>query len=187
MEPSGKNKEKKLAITTVATLAGVLIFIIIIDPQLERHKVLANQIYQQQINLAKMKSDLLVKDRIEKEYAEIEPLVSSSRTDQQEISLFTRELNDLYSPLQVKIGSVKIFPLVQNEFCRRLSIKIEMSGDIKDILKFIRAIEACRNPLKIERLTLDVKEIVDQVQVSFLISKVIASQKKIALKAGENK
>lgn len=184
MNPLEKTREKKLAIATMATLASVLIFLIIVDPQLARHKALMDQIHQQQINLTKMKSDLLVKDRIEKEYLEIEPLIRSSRTDQQEISLFTRELNDLYSPLQVKIGSVKIFPLVQNEFYRQLSIKIEMSGDIKDIMGFIRAIESSPKPLRVERLTLDVKEIIDQVQASFLISKVISSQKKGMINAG---
>lgn len=167
------SREKALLITAAIVLGGVMLFVTIIDPQLKHGEILKGQMYQLQVQLAKMRGDVLIKDRIEQMYRQIEPRISSTRTDQQEISLLARQINDLYSKLPIKIHSVKILPLTNSEFYRKISLKIDMSGNIKDVMKFVNSIETCVDPIKIEQLNLKAREIVDRVQASFLISKVV--------------
>lgn len=169
-------RQKTLAVITAAVLGGVLIFITIIDPQLKRGTALNSQMHQLQTRLTKVRSDMLIKDRIDRMYSEIEPLISSTRTDQQEISLLTRQLNDLYSKLPVKIRSVKILPMTETEFYRKVSLKIEMSGKIRDVMKFVFSVERSAEPVRIERFNLKAKEAADHVQASFLISKLTTQQ-----------
>lgn len=168
------NREKLLAIIAATVILGAVTFIAIIEPQLKERKLRLERMHQLQLNLTKMKGDLLIKDRIDNIYSQIKPLIASNGTDQQEISLFTRELSDLYSKLNVRIRSVKILPIVNEEFYKRLSVKIEMSGHVKNILNFIRSVEAYPNPIRIEQFDLKAREIVDNVQASFLITKVVA-------------
>ena len=167
------NREKLLAIITATVILGTVIFIAIIEPQLKERKLRLDRMHQLQLKLIRMRGDLLVKDRIDDIYSQIKPLITSSGTDQQEISLFTRELSDLYSKLNVKIRSVKILPIVDEEFYKRLSIKIEMSGHIKSLLDFILSIETYSNPVRIEQFDLKAREIMDNIQASFLITKVV--------------
>jgi len=172
-----KNHDKLLAIIVAILILSVIIFTAIIEPQLKERRIRVERMHQLQLDLAKMKGDLLIKDRIDSIYSQIKPLIISNGTDQREISLFTRELNDLYSELDIKIRSVKILPISDEEFYKRLSVKIEMSGHIKNILSFIFSIENHPIPIRIEQLDLRAGEIVDNVQASFLITKIVAEYK----------
>lgn len=168
------NREKLLAIVTVAVVLGTAIFAAIIEPQLKERKLRLEHMHQLQLKLTKMKGDLLVKDRIDNIYSQIKPLIAADGADQQQISLFTRELSDLYSKMNIKIQSVKILPITKEEFYKRLSVKIEMSGYIKNILDFVHCVETYPKPIRIEQFDLKSREIVDDVQASFLITKVVA-------------
>lgn len=168
------NREKLLATITAIVMLGAVIFTVIIEPQLKERKARFARMRQLQLKLTKMKGDLLIKDRIDNIYLQIEPLITSYGTDQQEISAFTRELSDLYSKLNVRTRSIKILPTVSEEFYRRLSVRIEMQGHIREILNFILSVEKNPNPIRIEQFDLRAREIVDNVQVSFVITKVVA-------------
>ena len=172
-----KNREKLLAVIAAIVLVGTAVFGIVIAPQLRKHKQLLEHKHQSQLKLTKMQGDLLIKDRIDNIYSQVEPLITGSGTEQQEISLFTRQLGELCSKLNVKIRSVKILPSVNENFYRRLSIKIEMSGNVKDVLQFICSIETSQNPLRIEQFELKGQETSDNIGVSMLVTKVVAEAK----------
>jgi Tfp pilus assembly protein PilO len=174
-----KNHEKLLALTTAVIIIAVVLFSAIIDPQLKKHQQHLHDLNQLELKLTKLRGDILVKDRIDRSYAQIEPLLAIGQNDQQEISNFTQEVSNLYSKLNIKIRSVKILPPANESFYRSLAIKIEMSANIKDILKFIHAVEIHPSPLRIEQLDIKAQEINDTVQASFLISKVIAESKNV--------
>jgi len=172
-----KRREKILGMITLAVLVGLFVFTIVIDPQLKQHKNLTRDLHYLQITLTKMKSDLLVKDRINKIYSEIEPLIATSGTEQQQISAFTRQLSDIYSKLNVKIKTVKILPLANENFYKRLSVRIEMEGHVRDFLGFIEAIEKHSNPIRIEQFDLKAQESRDNLYVSMIITKVVSESK----------
>jgi len=174
MASAKKNREKALAIVATSVILGAVAFTAIIEPQFKERKARLAHMRQLQLKLTKMKGDLLLKDRIDDIYSQIEPLIASNGTDQQEISLFTRELSDLYSKLNVRTKTIKILPIISEEFYRRLSVKIEMSGHVREILNFILSVETYPNPIKIEQFDIKVREIVDNIQASFLVTKVVA-------------
>jgi len=170
---TGHKRERFLAAVTAVVVVGATLFTIIIAPQLQRRKDRLNHLIQLQLNLAKMKSNLLIKDRIDRTYEKIEPLISSVGTDQQEISVLTRQLSELYKNLNVRIRSVKILPVENERFYRRLNLRVEMTGHIRDILQFIRSVEAHSSPLRIEKLQLSAEQINDNVRATFMITKVV--------------
>jgi Tfp pilus assembly protein PilO len=175
-----KKREKRLALATAAVLGSVFLFTIIIDPQLKKHNVLASQFSQLQLDLTRARGNLLIKDRIEKAYAQIEPLIAAKGNEQQQISDFTRLLDQIYSKLNMKIRSVKILPVADESHYQKLSIRIEMTGFIKDFLKFIEAVEQHTEPVRIEQFDLTVQETKDNVMVSMIISKIVSKENKPA-------
>ncbi len=177
MNPTAKkNNEKLLAVIAAVTVFGALIFSVMISPKLKERKQCLEKILQLNLKLAKMRSDLLIKDHIDKVYLQVEPLLGEGGTDQQKISLFTRELNELYAKLNVKINSVKILPIINETFYKRLLIRVEMSGHVKSILNFVFSVEAGSVPMKIEELDFKSQDIADSVRTSFLISKVVSEK-----------
>lgn len=171
--------EKQLAIIAAIVIIGVLIFTVVVNPQLKERQLRIERKQKLLLTLAKMEGDLLIKDRIDNAYLQIEPLISGSSNDQQEISFFTRELNDLYSKLDVKIRSLIISPVAKEDSYKRLAIKIEMSGHMRNILNFIVAVETYSKPLRIEQFDLKAQETTDNIQVSFVISKIVSESKNI--------
>lgn len=169
-----KSREKLLAVITAVVLAAVFLFTVVIDPQLKRHRELSQEFAQLQLELTRARGNLLVKDRIEKIYSQIEPLIVAESSQQQQISGFTRLLDQIYSKLSVKIRSVKILPVADENYYRRLSIRIEMIGHVKDFLKFIEAIKEHPDPIRIEQFGLTAQESKDSVRVSMVISKIVS-------------
>jgi Tfp pilus assembly protein PilO len=163
-----------LALATALVIVGVGILTLIVEPQLKERKAHLARRRDLEAKLAKLQADLLARNRIDKMYEQIEPLIAGAGNDQQEMSVFTRELSDLYSPLNVKTRSVKLLPTVKEEFYRLLSVKIEMQGHIRDIMRFVLLTEAHGSPLRIEQFGLKAREITDEVYASFLVTKVVA-------------
>ncbi len=169
-----KNREKILAVLTMTIITAAVIFVSIVNPKLTEHKTKLQQLSNLQLRLTKIKNDILIKDRIDNLYQQIEPLLESGENQQQEISLFTRQLSDIYSNLDMKIRSVKILPVNNDDFYRKLAIKLEMSCHIKELLTFVHELETIDQPVKIEKLDLKTDDTVDNIKLSLLISKVVA-------------
>ena len=165
-------RERVLAVATLTVIFGVVILTCIIEPQLKKRRTRFALLRDSQLQLTKMRTDLLVKSRIDETYRRVEPLIGGTGTDQQEISIFTRELNDLYATLKLKTKSVKMFPPQREENYRLLSIRIEVQGPVREVIRFILSVEAHPKPLRIEQFTLRSQEMIDEVQGSFLITKV---------------
>jgi Tfp pilus assembly protein PilO len=174
---STKNREKILVVITAVVVVAVFIFVVVIDPQLKQRSIRSQQLHQLQIKLTKMNGNLLLKDRIDKIYSQIEPLIATEATEQQQISTFTRQLSQVYSKLNVEIRSVKILPITKEDFYNRLSIKIEMTGHIKSFLGFVEAIEQHAVPIRIEQIEIVAQQSEDNIRVSMIVSKVVSDSK----------
>lgn len=177
MNPIFKKNEKLLAIITAIVIFGAFIFSLIINPKLAEHKKSLDEAFQLNLKLSKMQGDLLIKDNIEQVYSQIEPLMAGEGTDQQKISLFTRQLSELYSKLNIKINSIKILPVTNENYYKYFLIRVEMSGHVKEILKFIFSVETASVPLKIEQCDFKSQDITDNVRASFVIGKIISDKK----------
>ena len=177
-----KKREKVLSVFTGAILVSIFLFCMIIDPQLKKHRALSLAFSQLQLDLSKARGNLLIKDRIEKAYTQIEPLIASRGNEQQQISDFTRLLDQVYSKLNMQIRSVKILPVSNENYYRKLTVRIEMKGFVKDFLKFIEAVEEHREAIRIEQLELTSQETKDSVMASMIISKVVSVENIAAVK-----
>ena len=175
-----KKREKVLGVITASILVSIFLFTSIIDPQLKKRKALSSEFSQLQLELTKARGNLLIKDRIEKAYTQIEPLIAVEGSEQQQISGFTRLLDQIYSKLNMKIRSVKILPVANENYYRKLTIRIEMKGFVRDFLKFIEAVEKHREPIRIEQLDLTSQEAKDSVMASMVISKVVSVENRSA-------
>ena len=178
MKQDRSNNEKLLMVITIITIVGIAVYTLVIEPQVTARRANLQRMHQLQLDLIKMRSDMLIKDQVEKTYAQVESLIHEAATDQQEISLFSRELNDLYSALPLRIRTVKIMPLIERQHYRKLSIKAEMTGNIKAMTKLIDAAESSSMPVRIEYLDLKARETTDDVLASFVFTKVVSCKQR---------
>lgn len=169
-----KKREMRLAVITAVILVSFLVFTIVIDPQLKRHKELSIDMHELNVKLTKMKADMLAKDRIERVYSEIKPFIVAEGTEQQQKSTFTKQLSEIYKKLNVKPRSVKILPIAKEPYYNRISIRIEMTLEIKEFLSFVAGVEASDMPIRIEQFDLRVPEVTDKIHMSMIVSRVVS-------------
>lgn len=166
-------REKSLVALTTLVILGVVVVTMLIEPQLRAQRSQRAELRELRFQWAKMAGNVLVKNRIEDSYSKVESLMAGEGNDQQEISVFTRDLGELYSGRGVRAKSMKILPTQYEEYHRLLSIRVEIEGPISEIVRFILSVESHSKPLCIEQFVLKSQEIVDNVHGSFLITKVV--------------
>lgn len=167
-------RERALVAATAVVILGVVVTTMVIEPQLKAQRAQRAQLHELKVQWAQMTGNVLVKNRIDKVYDSVESLIEAKGNDQQEISVFTRDLSALYTGLHVRTKSMKILPTQHEEYHRVLSIRLEVEGSISEIIRFILALESHSKPMRIEQFVLKAQEVTDNVYGSFLITKVVS-------------
>lgn len=169
-------REKTLALITGIVILGTLALTAVVDPQLDRRNRLRDEKAQLELRATKIQKDLYLKNHVESLYAQIRPFLSSAYDETRETSSFIREIREVYTQLNLKPR------LLSQEATRRengytiLSLRIDLSANIKPLLHFIDAVEQSHSPIAIRRCELKADNIKGSIIASFIITKVIATK-----------
>lgn len=166
-------RERYLIRITIAVIVAMLLYSLIFKPQRLKKRQYQHQRQELELNLHKLQADFRAKDQIEALYQHIAPMLRNNQSDQQAISSFTRQLNEIYNPLSLTIQSVKILPLIRETHTRKLLIKIETKGKAKQVMTFISQLSKHSEPIKIEQFQLQATDIAEIIHTTFLISKIV--------------
>ena len=174
-----KKREKFLLVSTLVLVVSWAFYSWVAWPLIEQYRSGKVEVGELSVALAKMKADVLLKDEIDREYEQVKGLLfSESQSAGQDISDFTSELGGLYSRFNVRVRTIKIQPAVNSEAYKKLTIKMELAGNIREIAGFVSALDKLEKPIKIERLELRADRMADSVVAGFVLTKIVASQGK---------
>lgn len=171
--PNSKKRGKILAGLTAILILSALIYIAAVKPCIEDLVVRTNQIEKLKVELVKIRADMLVRDKIEQRYEYVKSLLGDEGSNQQQISRFCSELNGLYEKLPLQVRSIKIMPVAEDKFYRKLLVKIEFSGNIKEIMKLISAVELSGTAVGLEQMEIKASQTTDVVSGVFVLSKIV--------------
>ncbi|UCG49932.1 MAG: hypothetical protein JSU94_09135 [Phycisphaerales bacterium] len=178
MKTSAKTgREKYLGVIALGVAIICVMFVVVIEPQLKQRKALLKRMYGLNLKLTKMQGDLLIKDRIDRIYAKLEPLIASSGTELRERVLLLTELRNMCSKAGVNPARQTLPPAENEDYYSRLSANIEIDGHVKDIVNFVITVEASPDPIRIESFNFNATNVEDNIHASFVISKIIATPK----------
>lgn len=168
-----KNKrEKVVGVMAGVFLVSVMFYVMVVEDGIVKYRDKTRELESVKIGYFKMRSDMMLKDRITKKFGEIEDSVASAGGAQQEISAFSNELNNIYSKFGVSVRSIKILPVVNEEFYRKIKIKLEVEGGAKEIARLIEGIEENEQAYNLEKINIKAKQTTDNVVCGFVISKI---------------
>jgi len=178
MNLNGLNqREKILGIATAIFIVAILLFTGILEPQVKRHRNLQKELNDLQVRYTKMQADVKMRDRINHAYDQVQHLLENAETEQQQTSIFTRELSDIYSSQNLKVKSVKILPSLKEKHYIKLTVKADLRGNVQFFIKLIEHLEQLNKPIQIESFELRAMESTDIVQISLLITKIVKTTK----------
>jgi hypothetical protein len=164
-------REKILGILTAVVVGGMLLFLVMIDPQLKRHGELSKQVDHLQLVLTKMQTNIRIRDSIEARYASLENLIKDSKGPGQEMAHFTQLLSELYKPLNLDVKTVSPLPDTNEGTYAKYALRVEMSGMIDEICLFLAELVTAAETVRVERLDVICKDRPNYLNASIIISK----------------
>lgn len=171
------NSRERLLASITATVVGLAVgYHWLLEPQLDRQAELEREVGQLQISLTRMQANLLLKDKIERQYEELKNLVRHSGSSSQEMARFARLLSEICSPLGMTTKSVRPLPDVNAGFYRKFMLQVEMSGSLADIADFLAAVNRVQEPIRIERMQLTCQDRPDLLAASIVVTRVVTTE-----------
>ena len=172
---NSKRREKVLGVLTGILVLTVVMYGFIVEPQVNRRKELLKELYQKQTMFTKMQADIMAKDRIENNYSRIESLIRSGGNDQEEMSAFSQEFQKINAKFNLKPRMIKFLPVVNDPYFRKILVRVEFEGGIESIAAFISSVENGKKAMKFEKASFVVRDRDDNIQFSFVLSKVVSN------------
>lgn len=163
-------RQKYLIYATVLLMLLVSVDKFVVAPLAQMIDSQNTQLAQVRQKLSKMRSDMLAREQINKLYSSVKYLIDSSDSTQHEIAEFSKLLNDLYTPVNVQVRSIKILPDIQEKYWRKIAMKIQMHGNIKNVLKFAQSVNKANSAIAIEDLQISSTRETDIVNAEIKIT-----------------
>jgi len=147
---------------------------------LEKREVYISQNEELKLKAMAIKNDLLVRTQIERQYELIkdritnsDPNTENNTNDQENMSLLD-DLEQLKNRCRLIRGPLTVNAVKQEAAFRILSLKIDLSGNINQLIEFVQLFEQSNKAWEIYRCRIDAKDQKDRVSASFEINKMVS-------------
>jgi hypothetical protein len=190
-------RERRLAAVTGGAIAVAGFVWGLVDPQLTRQAALSEEVARKQSLLSEMRQNMLLKDRIERRYEQLQTMIRRPNDQEEELATFTKVLSSLQAGQGMQVGSLRILPPIEEGNYVRLLARLEMKGPIGNAMGLLDALSRASEPLRAERVELACRQQVDVVDVSLEISHIAspaakrmpptASKNRSARRSGETR
>ncbi|GAG04359.1 unnamed protein product, partial [marine sediment metagenome] len=150
-------REKTLGVATLAALAAALLLRVAVVPLARRHRLLVDRERALDARCLRGRTNLLLKEKVEREREAYAREISRQGSDQEEQSFLLQEVVRLSRDLPVRIRGMRPLPPQEMGFYKRYAVSLQMEGNIEHVLKFLHTLESSPKLLKVERLHLSVR------------------------------
>ena len=168
-------REKRLGAAFAVVAVGAVFYTQLLEPALHRRSLLTQQVFDLRVRLAKMRGDLLLRDRVEQRYARLSSQIRQTVSPDQETARFLVELEKLSAGLALGVTSVKPTPPTVTPTHTRLAVRIDLAGPTMELARFLGAIEQDDSAIRVERLQIVCRKRPGFVNANLTISKALAS------------
>lgn len=169
-----KRRERVLGIITAMMIGGFILYKIFMGGMIAGYSEARAKTRELAGEWGKVQADIKVRDEMEVMYSQVKPMLANGGVEQRDISAFTRETSRLYSQRNLKVRSVRILPTTKGEYYGKLALRVELSGEVGEILKLLGDIEGMDSPVRVEELEVSVQDRADNVRAGFVISKMVS-------------
>ncbi len=174
MRTRRSNREKGLGLLTAVIVGGVAVYVFLLEPPWRARKALMEQQTGTRLRLVKIQNDMRLKDYIDKTFREVESLIAGASNENQEMSVFSRQLRDLSSGLGLK-HQFRPLPMVREKYYRVLSMRVEVGGNVRTVLDFMNRIERLPSPVNVRNCEMKAQAIEDTIQATLTVCKIVAT------------
>jgi len=167
-------RERILFAACIVLAAMAMIYSLLIDPVVNRWKILNTQISAKKAQLIKNTRLLSMYKTLEAEHAKYQGVVELGTNEEEEQRKALSTIEDVSRKTACHIFNIKPRPSKKLGNYKEISFEVTVGGGIGEISQFLHEIETSREHLRIRQLTITSRlSASEKLKGIFLISKII--------------
>lgn len=95
--------------------------------------------------------NLAAREAVERNFSALQEQLQKVRSNEEELSLFLRTLNQMLSGLSLRIGQVRALPSEVQPTYKRHTVQIEVTGPLGGLAQLLAEVSLSKLPIRIER------------------------------------
>lgn len=147
-----KPREKKLLGIVIALLASLTIYFVLFKPLLSQLQTVQAQVLAKSITLTKYQRTLGEKAKIRKIYEQYLGLVGETKSAQEEISKFLKEVDEICSRAGVYIIDMKPLTSLEGEPLTKVRLEIEVTAQQSSLGKLLSELRNSKAYIHVDAL-----------------------------------
>jgi hypothetical protein len=183
---SGLNEnQKKMFVIAVVIVIAAFFDRLLIAPTMSKLSSIEEDIAKEEASIKQDIRFLGYQDKITKESGEIEPyLTQNVTTDEEMIAAFLRKLESLATTSKVNLIRVNPAPGEQGAEYWKYQADLECSGDLKDVVSFMHALNSDKELMKVVKFNFSGKKTeTDEIKATMKVEKIVVTAKPMPPKA----
>jgi len=175
MIPGFSKRERTLVIGVASLVFASLLYIFLVEPVIKRYGGTGEQIEAKRLKLKKASKLLKQKEQVSSLFQELSGIVKSGQGSQEEeMAELLSEIENLARESNIRISGMKPLSIKEISFYKKYTVEIDSEGSIEELMKFLHAVQASPQVLKVEQLELTSKSGAQgSLKVSLLINKLL--------------
>lgn len=151
------SRERLFFYLGIVILIGLFLYFVVIEPAWNEWQNLNEEIYSKERLLLKNLKILSQREQIASLYDRYAENIKMKGSDQEEIAVILREIENVARSSKVYITDIKPLKVDNKEFYKEYFVELEAEGGISNLTKFIYDLQSSKQILKVRRLNLNAK------------------------------
>ena len=147
-------KITRLSALLIAVIGVMLAYVFIVNPLVGAWNELDRRV--EVVNLQYMRDTRTVDnfDDYVELYHTYEDIAAQKRSDEEELALFLKEIENFAGPLDVAINDIKPLPNEEEKHKNVFLLRLEMEGAIDELVSFLHTIASSDTLIRVETMSL---------------------------------
>lgn len=123
-------------------------------PLLAQRRSAEAQLLDVQTRCQSVQRNLAAREAVERNFATLQDQLQKQRSNEEELSLFLRTINQMLSGLSLRIGQVRALPSTVQASYKKHTVQIEVAGPLDGLARLLSEVSLSKLPIRVERFEL---------------------------------
>lgn len=171
------DRERKIFAICILVIIGSLIHVLGLEPLILKYQHQKVEVLRKEKEFLKLSRVFLNREGIESEYKRFKEKIGSEISDEEAVSKFLKEIENLTRKARLQIISMKPSSVKERDLYKESLIEMETEGNISNLARFLYELEKVDKFLKVKRLQVNSISRASSLKIYLMIGKILTTGK----------
>jgi Tfp pilus assembly protein PilO len=147
-------RERQLLRVVLVAILALIVSRFLWLPLVSQRRTAEAQLLEAEIRQQSVERNLAAREAVERNFAALQDQLQKTRSNEEELSVFLRTLNQMLTGLSLRIGQIRALPSEVQPTCKKHTVQIEVTGLLSGLSRLLAEVSLSKLPIRVERLEL---------------------------------